>query len=53
MLTLLTTLLIRLMNDGGRSRQLDAHHERVYQASHGVARRIGGRRAGCQPPTAR
>ena len=44
-LTLPATWLVRPLNDGGRSRQLDAYRERAYQASQ-IGRWIGGRSAG-------
>lgn len=43
MLTMLTDRLIRFMDDGGRSRQIDAHRERVRLVSQGVAGRLGRR----------
>ena len=43
MLTMLTTRLIRLLDDGGRSRQIDAHRERVRLISQGSAGRLGRR----------
>ena len=41
MLTMLTNRLIRLLDDGGRSRQIDAHHARVRLVSQGSAGRLG------------
>lgn len=43
MLTMLTTRLIRLLDDGGRSSQIDAHRERVLLTSQGIAGRLGRR----------
>lgn len=44
-LTLPTTWLVRLLNDGGRSRRVDSDRERAYQALLNGSR-IGGSRAG-------
>ena len=44
MLTLSTTWLTRLLNDGGRSRRVDADRERAYRASQ-IGLRPGGRSA--------
>ena len=43
MLAMLTTRLIRLLDDGGRSRQIDAHRARVRLVSEGSAGRLGRR----------
>ncbi len=43
MLVILTNRLIRLLDDGGRSCQIDAHRERVLLATQGIAGRLGRR----------
>ena len=43
MLTMLTTRLIRLLDDGGRSHRIDAHRERVRLVSRGSTGWLGRR----------